>query len=64
MLSACVRVGDRRKSPVGTFPPKHLRCPHSLMAMPSVRTVAQIEVFFGVAKPHQKTVIKIARYAG
>ena len=47
-------VGDRRKSPVGTFPPKHPHCPHSLPAKPSVRTVVRIEVFFAPAKLGQK----------
>ena len=45
---------DRRKSPVGTFPPKHPHCPHSLPAKPSVRTVVRIEVFFAPAKLGQK----------
>ncbi len=49
---------DRRKSPVGTFPPKHPHCPHSLSAKPTIRTVVRIEVFFAPGDPWQKTDLK------
>ncbi len=55
---------DRRKSPGGTFPPKNPHYPHSLAAMPPTRTVVRIEVFFGVAKPHQKSYLNISRFTG
>ena len=49
---------DRRKSPVGTFPPKHPPCAHGLLAKPTNRTLVRIEVFFAPGNPWQKTDFK------
>ena len=52
--SAISADSDRRKSPEGTFPPKHPSCAHSPMA----RTLAGREVFFASAELRQKTDFK------
>jgi hypothetical protein len=51
-------ASDRRKSPVGTFPPKHPPGAYGLSAMPTNLTLVRIEVFFASAELRQKTDFK------